>query len=120
MGAAWLDPCCIEYPGAVYHVMARGNHGQRIFQNNRDRHCFLETLGEACEKTGWRIHAYVLMANHYHLLVRTGEANLSHAIRWLDGRLDLRELRDAAAALVKEFIEEMGTASSQGCPLESR
>jgi REP element-mobilizing transposase RayT len=61
-------PLRIQYPGAVYHVMARGNHGQGIFQDDRDRQCFLETLGEACEKTGWRIHAYVLMGNHYHLL----------------------------------------------------
>jgi putative transposase len=46
-------PLRIEYPGAVYHVMARGNHGQGIFQDDQDRQCFLETLGEACEKTGW-------------------------------------------------------------------
>src|SRR6266516_3486447 len=58
-------PLRIQYPGAVYHVMARGNHGQEIFKDDRDRQCFLETLGEACEKTGWEIHAYVLMANHY-------------------------------------------------------
>jgi REP element-mobilizing transposase RayT len=56
--------------------MARGNHGHEIFQDDRDRRCFLETLGEACEKTGWRIHAYVLMGNHYHLLVETPEGNL--------------------------------------------
>jgi hypothetical protein len=58
-------PLRIQYPGAVYHVMVRGNHGQEIFLDDRDRQCFLETLGEACEKTGWRIHAYVLMGNHY-------------------------------------------------------
>ena len=54
-------PLRIQYPGAVYHVMARGNHGQEIFKDDRDRQCFLEALGEACEKTGWAIHAYVLM-----------------------------------------------------------
>ena len=61
-------PIRIQYPGAVYHVMARGNHGQAVFGDHADRRRFLETLGEACEKTGWRVHAYVLMGNHYHLL----------------------------------------------------
>ena len=78
-------PLRIQYPGAVYHVMARGNHGQGIFQDDRDRQCFLETLGEACEKTGWRIHAYVLMGNHYHLLVETPEGNLVEGMKWVQG-----------------------------------
>ena len=75
----------IEYAGAVYHAMARGNQGGLIFQDDPDRRCFLETLGEACEKTGWRIHAYVLMGNHYHLLVETAEANLVAGMKWLQG-----------------------------------
>jgi REP element-mobilizing transposase RayT len=78
-------PLRIQYPGAVYHVMARGNHGLAIFQDDRDRQCFLETLGEACEKTGWRIHAYVLMGNHYHLLVETPEGNLVEGMKWVQG-----------------------------------
>jgi len=78
-------PLRIQYPGAVYHVMARGNHGQGIFQDDRDRQCFLETLGEACEKTGWRIHACVLMDNHYHLLVETPEGNLAEGMKWVQG-----------------------------------
>ena len=57
-------PLRIEYAGAVYHVMARGNQGCRIFADDQDRRRFLETLGEACGKAGWRIHACVLMANH--------------------------------------------------------
>ena len=64
-------PLRIQYPGAIYHVMARGSHGQSIFSDDPDRQRFLETLGEACQKTGWRIHGYVLMGNHYHLLVET-------------------------------------------------
>ena len=60
-------PIRIQYPGAVYHVMARGNHGQAVFGDHADRRRFLETLGEACEKTGWRVHAYVLLGNPYHL-----------------------------------------------------
>jgi REP element-mobilizing transposase RayT len=78
-------PIRIQYPGATYHVMARGTHGQEIFQDDQDRQRFLETLGEACEKTGFRIHAYVLMGNHYHLLVETPEGNLVAGMKWLQG-----------------------------------
>jgi len=75
----------IEYPGAVYHVMARGNHRRDIFKDDPDRRRFLETLGEACGKTGWLVHAYVLMRNHYHLLLETPEANLVAGMKWLQG-----------------------------------
>ena len=77
-------PLRIEYPGAVYHVMARGNQGGAIFKDDKDRKRFLETLEEACEKTGWLIHAYVLMANHYHLLLEIRRTNLSQALQWLN------------------------------------
>ena len=55
---------CIEHAGAAYHVMARGNQGRDIYADDRDRRLWLETLGEACEKTGWRIHAWVMINNH--------------------------------------------------------
>ncbi len=55
----------IEYAGAIYHVMSRGNRGGAIFEDDTDRDMFLETLGQACSKTGWIIHCYVLMGNHY-------------------------------------------------------
>ena len=51
----------IEYPGAACHVMARGNQGRAIWRDDRDRLRFLETPGEACGKTAWHLHAYVLM-----------------------------------------------------------
>ncbi|MDA3872792.1 MAG: transposase [Kiritimatiellae bacterium] len=75
----------IEYPGAHYHAMCRGNNGQDIFQNDDGRRLFLATLGEACEQTGWQIHAYVLMSNHYHLLLETPEANLVAGMKWFQG-----------------------------------
>ena len=78
-------PIRIEYDGAVYHVMARGNQGQAIFADDLDRQVWLETLAEACEKTGWRIHAHVMMGNHYHLLVETPEGNLVAGMKWLQG-----------------------------------
>jgi REP element-mobilizing transposase RayT len=59
----------IQYPGAMYHVMSRGNRRQTIYLGDVDRHDFLKTLGEACQKTGWQIHAFCLMSHHYHLVV---------------------------------------------------
>ena len=61
-------PLRIEFAGAVYHVMARGNQGQRICADDGDRKMWLATLAEAWRRTGWRIHAWALMGNHYHLL----------------------------------------------------
>ena len=63
--------------------MARGNRRERIFRDEADRLLFYQTLGEACERTGWRVHAWVLMSNHYHLMVETPEANLVRGMRWL-------------------------------------
>lgn len=73
----------IEYPGAFYHVMARGNRRENIFLDDDDRRFFLKTLAEACGMTGWRIHAWVLMGNHYHVLIETPEANLVTGMQWL-------------------------------------
>jgi len=73
----------IEYPGAFYHVMARGNRRERIFGDEADRKFFCQTLGEACGRTGWRVHAWVLLSNHYHLMVETPEANLVEGMKWL-------------------------------------
>ena len=75
----------VEYEGAIYHVMSRGNRGDAIFLNDKDCECFLDTLEEACTKTGWLIHAFVLMGNHYHLLLETPEANLVAGMKWLQG-----------------------------------
>ena len=76
-------PIRIEYAGAVYHVMARGNGGQPIYADDGDRQMWLATLGEAWRRTGWRIHAWVLMGNHYHLLLETPEPNLVSGMKWL-------------------------------------
>jgi len=75
----------IEFEGAVYHVMCRGNRGEPIFLDEYDYETFLNTLAEACDRTGWRIHAFVLMGNHYHLLLETPRANLVNGMRWLQG-----------------------------------
>lgn len=75
----------VEYPGAHYHAMCRGNNGQEIFLDDDGRRLFLSTLDEVCVQTGWLIHAYVLMSNHYHLLLETPEANLVAGMKWFQG-----------------------------------
>mgnify|MGYP000897919293 CR=1 FL=1 len=73
----------VQYPGAIYHVMNRGDHREPIFRSTRDRELFLETLGQACEKTDWQVHAWCLMHNHFHLVVETPRANLVPGMKWL-------------------------------------
>jgi len=65
--------------------MCRGNRREEIFRDDADRKLFLHTLGQACGQTGWVVHSYVLMSNHYHLLLETPEANLSAGMRWFQG-----------------------------------
>src|SRR6266545_4622065 len=80
----------IQYPGAIYHVMNRGDRSQRIFLDDQDQRRFLETLGEACGKTGWQVHAYCLMTNHFHLVVETPQANLVAGMKWFLGTYTIR------------------------------
>ncbi|MEI6392731.1 MAG: transposase [Verrucomicrobiota bacterium] len=54
----------IAYPGAMYHVMSRGDRREKIFLDNVDRQDFIKTLAEACQKTNWQVHTYCLMPNH--------------------------------------------------------
>jgi len=73
----------MDYPSTFYHVLSRGNEKKEIFRDDKDYLKFLDTLGTMVERFKLEIHAYVLMENHYHLLIRTKEANLSRAIQWL-------------------------------------
>jgi len=75
----------VEYRGAIYHVMSRGDRREPIFKGDSDRQNFLETLGEACVKTGWRVHAYCLMPNHFHLVIETPQPNLVAGMKWFLG-----------------------------------
>jgi len=63
----------VEYPGAIYHVMNRGDRREDIFRDDEDRRRFLVALGESCAKTRWQVHAWCLMRNHFHLVVETPE-----------------------------------------------
>jgi len=78
-------PLRIEYEGAWYHVMNRGIARQAIYLSDEHRYIFLDLLGEISKKFYIEIHAYCLMDNHYHLLMRTPIANLSKVMRHLDG-----------------------------------
>ena len=80
----------MEYPGAFYHVMARGNRRGPIFLDDDDRRFFLKTLAQACGRTGWRVHAWVLMGNHYHLFLETPESNLVDGMKWLQNTVTRR------------------------------
>ncbi len=75
----------VEFPGAVYLVTNRGNRDDAIFRDDADRERFLQTLGDTCAKTGWQIHAYCLLADHFHLVVETPQPNLVEGMKWLLG-----------------------------------
>ncbi len=74
----------MERAGAWYHLTVRGNERRLIFRDDRDRRHFLELFPPWLERFDCRLHAYVLMDNHYHLLLQTREANLSRAMQWLN------------------------------------
>jgi REP element-mobilizing transposase RayT len=78
-------PLRIEYPEARYHVMSRGDRREDIFADETDRKGFLAILGQTCAKTGWEVHAYCLMSNHFHAVVETPQPNLANGMRWLLG-----------------------------------
>lgn len=78
-------PLRIEYPGALYHVISRGNAYQNIYRDDKDRNKFLDWIKDAVEIHNLIVHAYCLMNNHYHLLIETPDANLSKAMRDING-----------------------------------
>lgn len=78
-------PLRIEYPGAFYHITSRGNAKQNIFKTKNDFIDFLNILNENIERYNWKCYAYCLMSNHYHLLIKTLDPNLSQGMRQLNG-----------------------------------
>src|SRR3954468_17310999 len=80
----------LEYSGAIYHVMSRGDRREDLFLDDVDRQDFIKTLAEACQKTDWRVHAYCLMSNHYHLVLETPNANLVSGMAWLQSTYTIR------------------------------
>ena len=80
----------VEFEGAFYHVMARGDRREAIVRDDPDRETFVRTLAEASERSGFRVHAFVLMTNRYHLLLETPQANLSRGMGWLQNAFTRR------------------------------
>jgi len=75
----------IEFAGACYHVINRGNYRRSLFAERGAAAAFERTLDEAARRFGWRIHAYEVMRNHFHLATETPEPNLSEGMKWLQG-----------------------------------
>ena len=80
----------VEYPGAIYHLMSRGDRREDIFYDEVDRHDFLKTLAEAGGKADFQVHAYCLMPNHFHLVTETPNGNLVAGMQWLLSSYTLR------------------------------
>ncbi len=75
----------VQYPGAMYYVMNRGDHQEAIFRSGDDREVFLGTLEEGCVRADWQVHAFCLMGNHFHLVLATPRANLAEGMKWFLG-----------------------------------
>jgi putative transposase len=73
----------LEYPGAIYHVINRGNYRRDVFESPGAAQSFVTALAEAVARYGWNLQAYVLMRNHFHLVIRTPEPNLTMGMHWL-------------------------------------
>jgi len=80
----------VEYPGARYHVMCRGNQSRDIFQSQEDADLFIRCIGEMCLRNQTIVHAWCLMSNHYHLLLETPQGNLVDAMKWFQGTFTQR------------------------------
>jgi putative transposase len=73
----------VQFEGARYHVINRGNYRKDLFLTHRTSDAFSQVLFEACDRFSWKLHAYVLMSNHYHLCLETPQANLGDGMHWL-------------------------------------
>ena len=73
----------VEYSGAFYHVITRGNQRQNLFRDDKDREFYLDRLEQYRKRYGFTIYAYVLMSNHVHLLIETGKTPLSKIMQGL-------------------------------------
>jgi putative transposase len=77
-------PLRLEFPGALYHVMSRGNEKANIFRDDRDRRTFLGILAGVVQKERWLLHSFCLLGNHYHLLLETPLGKLSRGMHSLN------------------------------------
>jgi putative transposase len=73
----------LEFPGAIYHVINRGNYRGWVFRTEGAKQAFEACLADAAMRSNWVVHAYVIMGNHYHLAVETPLGNLAAGMQWL-------------------------------------
>jgi REP element-mobilizing transposase RayT len=88
----------VQFPGALYHVINRGNYRQAVFDTQGASDAFVRTLGETCERHDWQVHAYVIMRNHFHLALETPQPNLADGMQWLQATFAARFNRYRAEA----------------------
>lgn len=111
----------LEYPGACYHVINRGNYRAEVFRSERSKAAFERCLFEACAKAGWRLHAFVIMRNHFHLALETPDGNLVEGMHWLLGTFASRFNRQRSErghlfqGRYKALVVERGTALAGVC-----
>ena len=85
--------------------MNRGDRRELIFMHDTDRQRFVETLSEACAKTGWQVHAYLLMSNHFHLVVETPQPSLVAGMKWLLGKWGIPKDSPAGRQRLEQSLE---------------
>jgi REP element-mobilizing transposase RayT len=111
----------LEFPGACYHVLNRGNYRAQVFGDEKTRAAFEECLFEACQKSNWLLHAFVIMSNHYHLAIETPDGNLVAGMQWLQATFANRfnrfrgERGHLFQGRYKSLLVEPGEALGQVC-----
>ena len=111
----------VQYPGAIYHVINRGNYRSWIFADHRTKAAFETCLFDACERNAWLLHAFVVMANHFHLAIETPQGNLCAGMQWLESTFANRfnrfrgERGHLFQGRYKALLVEPGDALGQVC-----
>ncbi|MEO6002339.1 MAG: transposase [Opitutus sp.] len=111
----------LEFQGACYHVLNRGNYREHVFRDEPTRLAFETCLFEACEKSNWQLHAFVVMSNHYHLAIETPDGNLVAGMQWLQATFANRfnrfrgERGHLFQGRYKSLLVEPGDALGQVC-----
>ena len=80
----------IQFPGAVYHIISRGNYRKELFLSQNTGKAFERAIFETVARCGWKLHAYVVMSNHYHLAIETPDPNLVDGMKWLQSTFATR------------------------------
>jgi len=80
----------LDFEGGLYHVINRGNYRHFVFGDDGTKSAFLQCLNDACQRSGWIVHAWCVMSNHYHLAIETRAATLVTGMQWLQGTFALR------------------------------